>query len=51
MIHPCDCKSEDQDKMYGKGQRVHNQTKHTGDKPGRRCTVCGKTKEAMPTKK
>ena len=43
MIHPCSkqCKSEFQDKLYGKGRRVFNQAK--SGIPGvtkLRCTVC-----------
>jgi hypothetical protein len=39
----CDCKHEDQDKVYGKQQRVHNPCKGnaSGD-AAYRCTVCGK---------
>lgn len=35
---PCTCTHEFQDKLYGKGIRVHNQTK-VGQF---RCTVCSK---------
>jgi hypothetical protein len=35
-IESCDCKSEYQDRMYGKGKRVKNEGK---DKVT--CTVCG----------
>lgn len=36
-IAPCTCKSEYQDKLYGKGMRVHNH----GDKLDTwTCTVC-----------
>lgn len=37
---PCSCKSEQQDAMYGRGNRLHNRTK----KDTHRCTVCGSTK-------
>ncbi len=39
-IIKCDCQHEDQDKMYGKGNRVHNETR--GGKW--RCTICKKEK-------
>lgn len=45
MIVPCTCISAQQDKMYGKGNRVHNVCKHPSTKEidkGKRCTVCGK---------
>ncbi len=43
-IKDCDCKHEYQDKMYGKGKRVHTPMK-AGNKEGKyRCTVCAKTK-------
>ena len=35
-IKECNCKSEYQDKHYGQGKRVHNETDS-----GFRCTVCG----------
>lgn len=46
MIASCKnkaCKSEFQDKEYGKGMRVHNQCtkKPTANNPGIRCTCCG----------
>jgi len=56
MILACLCKSEYQDRRYGKGLRVHNHAprgnmspKHPEDNrfrkgPGWRCTVCGITK-------
>jgi len=39
----CDCKNEFQDKRYGKGKLVHN-VDSVRDKPGYKCTVCGKKK-------
>jgi len=36
-VKTCDCKSDFQDAMYGKGMRVKNSTNS-----GLRCTVCGK---------
>ena len=36
MLFNCNCKNEYQDKIYGKGQRVHTPTNK-----GHRCTVCG----------
>lgn len=40
LITQCECNHEDQDKMYGKGNRVFNKTAKT---PGTsyRCTICG----------
>lgn len=45
MILPCDCTSETQDKLYGKGKRVHNDmaTKAQGQRETR-CSVCQKVK-------
>lgn len=43
-ITSCDCKHEYQDKMYGRGQRVHNPCKRGTDSVDYRCTVCGKKK-------
>ena len=37
MILKCNCKHEQQDRMYGKGKRVHNPTSTEGVY---RCTVC-----------
>lgn len=39
MILQCTCKNQTQDKLYGKGYRVHNPCK--GGSYGR-CTNCGK---------
>ena len=36
IIEQCTCENAYQDKMYGKGMRVKNQTGS-----GSRCTVCG----------
>jgi hypothetical protein len=38
-VKPCTCKSDVQDKLYGKGLRLHTVTTK-----GFRCTVCGKDK-------
>lgn len=39
----CNCKNEFQDKRYGKGKRVYNETeKGAGSSHAYRCTVCGK---------
>ena len=45
MIKDCNCIREYQDKIYGKGKRVHNEKKpkNAGTKEYR-CTVCGKDK-------
>lgn len=45
---PCTCRSEQQDKIYGKGIRLHNYCKNTvakEDMKGLRCTVCAKVKD------
>lgn len=43
-IVKCDCKSDFQDKEYGKSQRLMNQASAKGSQPKRfRCTVCSKT--------
>jgi hypothetical protein len=36
-ILKCKCQHQDQDQMYGPGNRVHNETKEPGEY---RCTVC-----------
>jgi len=45
MVIKCEnknCKSDFQDKAYGKGMRVHNfAVKGNGGTRGHRCTVCG----------
>ena len=40
MLAKCDCENDFQDRMYGKGVRVHNKMK--GDIKHGRCVVCGK---------
>lgn len=42
-IKSCICKSEYQDKKYGKNMRVYN--KYIKEGGGYRCTVCGKQKQ------
>ena len=44
-IMPCDCIHTVQDRMYGKGMRVHNKMRKAGKLIGYRCTVCGKEKK------
>ena len=44
MIKICDCKSEYQDKKYGKNKRVFNKTNSTSTTVKYRCAVCGKEK-------
>ena len=41
-ITTCNCEHEYQDKKYGKGMRVHNETNKVPTTY--RCTVCGKVK-------
>jgi hypothetical protein len=40
----CNCKHDFQDKNYGPGNRVHNETGKTG-RPSWRCTVCGRERD------
>ena len=40
-IKKCTCKSTFQDKLHGKGKRVHNELAHN---KGLRCTVCKEVK-------
>lgn len=40
MVKRCDCENEYQDKMYGKGNRIHNLTKVGAY----RCSICTKVK-------
>jgi hypothetical protein len=47
IIIPCTCQHEWQDKKYGKGMRVHNETKKHGIY---RCTVCKKENAAVAIK-
>jgi len=44
VIKVCDCKSEYQDKKYGKNKRVFNKMNSTSTTVKYRCTVCGKEK-------
>lgn len=39
-IIKCVCEHEQQDRMYGKGRRVGNETRGTSDTKKYRCTVC-----------
>lgn len=41
-IRACGCDHKEQDRLYGKGMRVHNWARNSPDKPkgGWRCTVC-----------
>lgn len=48
IIVPCSCKHQYQDRLYGAGNRVHNDPGHNGagNKNGKsRCTVCEQTKK------
>lgn len=40
MIYKCDCRNEWQDKLYGKGKRVHNECVTTTGQKKIRCTIC-----------
>jgi hypothetical protein len=49
MILPCTCKHETQDKLNGRGRRVHNPTKKNAPSQNQvvvRCTVCKDEKTA-----
>lgn len=41
IIKSCKCESEYQDKRYGLGQRLHNQS---GKDSTSKCTICGTKK-------
>jgi len=43
VIKQCTCTHEAQDKLHGKGNRVHNLGGNK-DKPVPKCTVCGRPK-------
>lgn len=49
MIQLCGCKSEYQDKVYGKGMRVFNLSGKNPDVAT--CTVCGNKKGVSQEKK
>jgi hypothetical protein len=40
LVRSCSCSNEGQDALYGKGQRVMNET--ADNPPKKRCTVCKK---------
>lgn len=46
-IMPCTCQHEGQDKMYGKGRRIHNPLGPKKKQSGLNwhCSVCGKEKK------
>lgn len=48
-IAKCTCENEYQDKLYGKGMRVHNAFGGRGADRGR-CTVCGNS-NSIPKEK
>jgi len=51
MIIKCSCKHEGQDKLHGKGMRVHNICKLDDDTMnGLRCTVCLNEKDIRKIK-
>lgn len=43
-ILACSCSHDGQDKLHGKGQRVHNLCRKDGKATGWRCTVCTSVK-------
>jgi len=44
MILKCTCQNAGQDKIHGKGSRVHNPTVNSTSQKTWRCTVCGSEK-------
>ena len=46
MIKKCGCVHAHQDKLHGKGKRVHNALSGRGRESGHRCTVCKDVKTA-----
>jgi len=42
MVKRCNCQHKSQDKLYGKGNRVHNIGRGRNNEKTHRCTVCGK---------
>ena len=47
MILSCTCIHPDQDKLHGRGKRVHNQMQRSGGGAIKyRCTVCKNEREA-----
>ena len=40
IIKPCTCKSEFQDKRYGRGMRLHTVATSPNAIPKERCTIC-----------
>lgn len=51
MILPCSCNNEGQDRLHGKGWRVHNFARMAfNGQGGWRCTVCGKIKPLLKKK-
>ena len=43
MILKCSCEHSQQDKLHGKNQRVHNESKAVP--PKYKCTVCGSERD------
>ena len=45
VVLPCSCKHPQQDKIYGKGMRLHNRCSiNKASMTGARCTVCTSVK-------
>lgn len=40
MIHKCNCKHKEQDRMHGQGNRIMNRTGKLQRNDEARCTVC-----------
>lgn len=51
QIAQCTCKSDFQDRTYGKGMRLMNTTGTDDKVTGYRCTVCGKEYRLSDVKK
>ena len=46
VIKECTCPNEYQDKRYGKGKRVHNNSSAKGVTGRARCATCGNVKDS-----
>lgn len=46
QVHPCKCKNDYQDSVYGSGMRLWNYGEKIGGNGGWRCTVCMATRNA-----
>ncbi len=51
MIISCTCHHPDQDRLHGRGKRVHNACKAPAGGVAYRCTICGNVKSAEEGKR